>query len=140
MPNHLHVLIGFNYSVASINTIVGNGKRFMAYEIVKRLKANNNTAILNRLQSNINTANKAKGQKHLVFQPSFDLKQCHDFKFVNQKLLYMHGNPVSKKWELASDASAYLHSSAKFYSSGEQGIYHMTHYMDLVDNDWMKMI
>lgn len=38
MPNHVHALIGFrNTQGKSINTIVGNGKRFMAYEIVKRL-------------------------------------------------------------------------------------------------------
>jgi REP element-mobilizing transposase RayT len=35
MPNHLHVLIDFS-SAKSINTIVSNGKRFMAYTIVER--------------------------------------------------------------------------------------------------------
>ena len=39
MPNHLHALIGFSNSGKNINRIVGNGKRFMAYEIVKRLQA-----------------------------------------------------------------------------------------------------
>jgi len=37
MPNHLHALIAFRNTSQSINTIVGNGKRFMAYEIIKRL-------------------------------------------------------------------------------------------------------
>ncbi len=37
MPNHVHVLIGFRNVGQSINTIVGNGKRFMAYEIIRRL-------------------------------------------------------------------------------------------------------
>jgi hypothetical protein len=36
MPNHLHALIDFGVSERNINTIVSNGKRFMAYEIVKR--------------------------------------------------------------------------------------------------------
>lgn len=35
MPNHLHVLIDFSASSKSVNTIVSNGKRFIAYEIVK---------------------------------------------------------------------------------------------------------
>jgi len=35
MPNHLHVLIDFDVSEKNINTIVSNGKRFMAYDIVK---------------------------------------------------------------------------------------------------------
>jgi|SRR5215203_1464062 len=38
LPNHLHVLIGFKALTKSINTVVSNGKRFIAYEIVKRLK------------------------------------------------------------------------------------------------------
>ena len=32
MPNHLHVLIGLKNSDQSINTIVSNAKRFIAYE------------------------------------------------------------------------------------------------------------
>ena len=35
MPNHLHALIAFRNTGQSINTIVGNGKRFMAYEIIR---------------------------------------------------------------------------------------------------------
>ena len=38
LPNHLHVLVGFKALTQSINTIVSNGKRFIAYEIVKRLE------------------------------------------------------------------------------------------------------
>src|SRR5690606_5182132 len=34
MPNHLHALLGFrNTGEETINKIVGNGKRFMAYDI-----------------------------------------------------------------------------------------------------------
>ena len=36
MPNHLQALIAFRNTGQLINTIVRNGKRFMAYEIVKR--------------------------------------------------------------------------------------------------------
>ena len=34
MPNHVHAIISFTESAQSINTIIGNGKRFMAYEII----------------------------------------------------------------------------------------------------------
>jgi len=40
MPNHVHALIYFSKTNKPINKIVGDGKRFMAYEIVKRLKRN----------------------------------------------------------------------------------------------------
>jgi len=46
MPNHLHVLIDFGISTKSINTIVSNGKRFMAYKIVERLKKQNEAEVL----------------------------------------------------------------------------------------------
>ena len=45
MPNHLHVLIGFHNIGKSINAIIGNGKRFMAYEISNRLRLQNNVLI-----------------------------------------------------------------------------------------------
>ena len=43
MPNHVHALISFIKTGKNINTMIGNGKRFMAYEIIERLKQNNET-------------------------------------------------------------------------------------------------
>ena len=41
MSNHVHVIISFIETEQSINNIIGNGKRFMAYDIIKKLKKNN---------------------------------------------------------------------------------------------------
>jgi REP element-mobilizing transposase RayT len=38
MPNHVHPIISFIHTDQSIDIIVGNGKRFMVYDIIKRLK------------------------------------------------------------------------------------------------------
>ena len=38
MPNHLHVLIAFSNTGNNINKIIGNGKRFMAYDIEAKLR------------------------------------------------------------------------------------------------------
>ncbi len=38
MPNHLHPLISFSNTGKNINTIIGNGKRFMAYHMFERLE------------------------------------------------------------------------------------------------------
>src|SRR5437868_8196129 len=38
MPNHIHATIAFSKTNKSINKIVGDGKRFIAYDIIKRLK------------------------------------------------------------------------------------------------------
>ena len=52
----------------------------------------------------------------------------HALKFIKQKLNYMHNNPV--KAGLVMNACDYIHSSAKFYETGEQGIYEVTNYLD----------
>ena len=41
MPNHLHILIHIRENGDIINKVLANGKRFMAYEIVRRLEAKN---------------------------------------------------------------------------------------------------
>jgi len=44
MPNHLHGLVGFSNTSKSINRIIGDGKRFLSYEIVERLHSRKSTA------------------------------------------------------------------------------------------------
>jgi REP element-mobilizing transposase RayT len=46
MPNHLHCILFFPSPDFSLNKIISNAKRFMAYEIIKRLKETNRTEIL----------------------------------------------------------------------------------------------
>jgi hypothetical protein len=70
-----------------------------------------------------------------VFEPSFDCKECYGEKMINQKLDYMHDNPCKGVWELVSSPVDYIHSSARFYTTGEQGIYAVTNYMLLEDID-----
>jgi REP element-mobilizing transposase RayT len=36
MPNHVHVIIAFKETEVSLNTRIANGKRFIAYEIIKK--------------------------------------------------------------------------------------------------------
>ena len=61
MPNHLHALIAFRNTNQSINTIIGNGKRFMAYEIIKRLEQQKEIELLQRL--NLSVEAKDRGEK-----------------------------------------------------------------------------
>src|SRR5262245_29661888 len=77
MPNHVHCLIAFrNTEGLSINSIVGSGKRLIAYGIVKRLKASGKNQLLKKLERAVNAKEKAKGKRHEVFEPSFDWKSC----------------------------------------------------------------
>lgn len=58
MPNHVHALIRFIKASQNINTMVGNGKRFMAYEIINRLKQHNETEFLSTLSDHVEAKRK----------------------------------------------------------------------------------
>ncbi len=56
-------------------------------------------------------------------------------KFIEQKLNYIHENPCKGIWDLAKQTEDYVHSSAKFYGTGQQGVYEVTSYRELEDVD-----
>ena len=128
MPNHLHLLAYYSGIRQSLNTIIGNGKRFMAYEIVNRLNEAKLDDILIKLGNDVKPKDRARGKIHEIWTDSFDVKECRTEKFILQKLNYIHNNPCSGKWRLASDPLHYPHSSASFYISGKAGIYNVTDY------------
>lgn len=119
MPNHLHFLI-YLPEGGDLNMRIGEMKRFLSYEIVKRLKAIGDSRMLTYLSSIVNVSERRTGKKHRIFISSFDAKICYDRDFVVQKLEYMHGNPVKGKWELAKDYTLYPWSSARYYDMGEE--------------------
>ena len=55
--------------------------------------------------------------------------------FIVQNLTYMHWNPCKCAPQLAALPENYVHSSAKFYLTGEQGIYKVMNYTELEDVD-----
>ena len=118
MPNHLHALV--HVGNQSINKILGNGKRFMAYEIVERLKALERTDVLDVLSAKVTGEERARKKQHRVFEVSSDIKPCYTRKFILQKLDYMHRNPISGKRSLAATHLDYFHSSAAFYELNKQ--------------------
>ena len=119
MPNHVHTIHYFPKPGFNLNKIIGNAKRFMAYEIIKRLEQVHEQDTLNYLASVVTGREKKKGQLHKVFSDSFDAKGIYNEKFFNQKLKYIHRNPVSGKWKLVIDYTDYEHSSASFYETGK---------------------
>jgi REP element-mobilizing transposase RayT len=135
MPNHIHALIAFTNSRTTINTIIGNGKRFMAYGIVKRLKEKKEMQLLQQLAANVSARDHKRGKLHEVFEPSFDWKECRSNKFIEQKLDYIHDNPCRGKWNLAGSPELYVHSSAQFYMVGKQGEYEVLQCGHLEDID-----
>jgi REP element-mobilizing transposase RayT len=123
MPNHIHVLIDFATSTKKINTIIGDGKRFMAYELINRLAEASKAEVLQKLEKAVSAKDKKNGKLHEVWKESFDWKYCETAKFAYQKLIYMHNNPCAGKWKLVEDIMKYEHSSARYYITGKHAGY-----------------
>jgi REP element-mobilizing transposase RayT len=131
MPNHLHVILHFHDEYFNLNTIVANGKRFIAYEIINRLEQAGNNSLLARLAKLVTERERRKGQLHKVFKDSFDGKAIITHAFLIQKINYIHNNPVSGKWMLVEDSVEYEHSSASFYEIQLVRHFRPLHYLDL---------
>lgn len=140
MPNHLHAPIAFSNTGKNINQIIGNSKRFMAYDIVSKLKEKGNENTLDQLAAGVNPSDRKRRKLHEVFEASFDIKECFSLEFIKQKLNYIHFNPCTGKWNLANIPENYLHSSAAFYDTGVQGIFAVHNIMDIMDIDLSKRI
>ena len=130
-PNHIHCILYFPDAGFNLNKIIGNAKRFMAYEIIKRLEENNLHELLHTLSHAVTANEKKKGQLHRVFKNSFDAKAIFSEKFLLQKINYIHHNPVSGKWMLAKYFGAYEHSSASFYEDGKAMHFMSKHFRDI---------
>ena len=103
MPNHVHVIIYYAGAKPLLNTQVGNGKRFIAYEIVKRLVAMKRFDILKILEQGVQPKDRSRGKKHEVWKGAFDIKECRTEKYLCQKMHYMHNNPCHPRWNLAAE-------------------------------------
>ena len=84
----------------SLNTLIGNGKRFIGYDIVQRLEQRGETALLSQMKGAVAAKDRERNKKHQVWQGTFEVKECRTEKFILQKLNYIHTNPCSGKWSL----------------------------------------
>lgn len=116
---------------ANLNTLVSNGKRFMAYEIVERLKNSKHDHLLKQLENEVTHSDKKSRKLHQVFKPSFDTRLILDEKMLFQKMDYIHHNPVRGKWNLVNDFVLYPHSSVEFNEMGTLCQFQATHYAQI---------
>jgi REP element-mobilizing transposase RayT len=81
MPNHIHCILYLPKDAPELYQIISNAKRFMAYEIVKRLEEKGNKEFLQKLEDGVRTkegkserrpkANYIKFLENLMMQKNF---------------------------------------------------------------------
>lgn len=116
MPNHFHGIFYVSDDCdKTINQFLANGKRFIAYDIIKGLEMAKREDILQQLFHSTTDKQKISGKKHRVFKTSSDIKELHSVDMILTKLEYMHHNPCQGRWNLVEDYTGYEHSSGALY-------------------------
>jgi REP element-mobilizing transposase RayT len=102
MQNHVHFLLYFQKQKQSRNTTIRNGKRFIGYEIIKRLEAQKQLSLLTILRDEVDDAERKRNKQHQVWQGTFGAKECRTEAFILQKLNYMPARSVRRAFESLS--------------------------------------
>jgi REP element-mobilizing transposase RayT len=125
MPSHLHVILKpESHPVGEILQQIGS---FTAHEILKKLREQNQTELLHMFEKE----KRDQRHEHSIWQ-DIQAKNIYSMDFLQQKLEYIHQNPVSKDWKLAEDRADYPYSSAGYYDYGRKPIIEVTNI-----NEWL---
>ncbi len=108
MPNHLHFIWQQN-KLNGKEKPQGSFLKYTAHEFLKKLKITGASELYK-----VTAANK----KYEIWQRDPLSIEIYSREAAQQKLNYIHFNPVSGKWKLSKDDLDYYYSSAKFYETG----------------------
>jgi REP element-mobilizing transposase RayT len=123
MPNHLHVIWemmeknGKEMPHASFN-------KFTSHQFLKNLQLGTPSWVMPyKVEDD-------PERKHRFWQRDPLAIKMFSRKVVEQKLEYIHLNPLQEKWNLTIRPENYRWSSARFYETGEDEFKMITHYTD----------
>jgi putative transposase len=119
MSNHLHLIAGAE-NEESLSDILRDFKKFTSKAIIDAIKVvpeSRRDWMLNIFWYAGKNNKKIKNYK--VWQDGNDAKEIHMTEFLEEKMEYIHNNPVIA--EIVFNPEEYLYSSAKDYA-GEKGL------------------
>ena len=124
MPNHIHLIIkplnNPKYQNAQLSFMRYTGQKIKFYLL------DQNDSVINQFLVN------KKDRVYQIWQRNPQATELYSRSVVEQKLDYIHRNPVKGKWKLANTDMDYEYSSIKFYEEDEMALPFLTHYMDLI--------
>ena len=125
MPSHLHTIL--KPESDSIGEFVQQFGSFTAHEILQKLRTDSQNDLLDLFQQK----KRDQRHEHSIWQ-DIQAKNIYSMNFLQQKMDYIHQNPVAKDWKLVEDRADYLYSSAGYYDLGRKPIIEIT---DI--NEWL---
>lgn len=119
MPTHVHLLI--KPEQQSIGEIIQQFGSFTAHEILKKVREDGKNEWLKIFEQE----NRDPRHKHSIWQ-DIQAKNIFSMQVLEQKIEYIHQNPIAKDWNLATDRANYVYSSAGYYDYGRKPIIEIT--------------
>lgn len=122
MPNHIHLV----WEILEPYTLPEVQRDFLKYtgQKLKFSLIDNNSPFLESFRVD------SKDREYQIWQRSPLSVEMYSLPVIEQKINYIHGNPVNKKWNLVENLEDYKYSSAKFYYKDIDEWGFLTHYMD----------
>jgi len=122
MPNHIH-LIWTHLALNGKESPAGSFAKYTAHQIKKHLQINEPQQLSNYLS--------VKNDRNYQFWKRDPLAiPLSTISILEQKLEYIHNNPVVEKWGLCKLPEDYRWSSARFYIHGIDESCLLTHYKE----------
>jgi REP element-mobilizing transposase RayT len=109
MPNHIHLIWRIN-KLNGKEKPTGSFVKYTAHEILKHLKEENCDLTVFSGTGNRRT--------YQLWNDDPMAIELYTKEVIEQKLEYIHRNPISIKWKLCDSPEEYKYSSANFYKTG----------------------
>lgn len=122
MPNHIHIIWQMREGI-NPSHVQRDFLKYTAQQIKFDLKKNHPN-VLEHFKVNLKDRNFQIWKNRPL---SIPLWSIHVFE---QKLDYIHNNPIQEKWKLADIPENYHYSSAKFYLLNRDDFGFITHYRE----------
>ena len=119
MPSHLHAIL--KPVTGTIAEILQQFGSFTSHEILKKLQEQSQNDLLNLFQQK----KRDRRHRHSIWQ-DIQAKNIYSMDFLQQKIEYIHQNPVAKEWKLVKDRADHLYSSAGYYDYGRTPVIEIT--------------
>ncbi|MCC6793831.1 MAG: transposase [Candidatus Hydrogenedentes bacterium] len=107
MENHLHLIAG----APDLSRVIQDFKSYTAREILAVTESNNRTELLNKFM--LRKKGYKEESRHQVWQEGAHPQIIRDDEVLNQKITYIHNNPVRRGYVDAPEH--WRHSSARNY-------------------------
>lgn len=112
MLNHIHLIISTSQNGRYLSNVMRDFKRFTSKKITRLLFRDNRQTPLNIFSNK--AQNDRRGNHFMVWKTGFHPKAIFSDQFLQQKISYIHMNPVKKGY--VSEPTHWYYSSARNYA------------------------